>query len=125
VTPITAGHRHAHVFVPTHGGVEVEIIDVNGHPAGAWRGEDAVDQELGEEDAGSFCAGFAWIIDPIATNGESHTNFDCFVWLVGDDESQVSGLAPFGNLRRMNEMHCVSAVPNFYYSPFITKQLVV
>ena len=36
----------AHVLVARHGGVEVEVLDVDGHELGVGSGEDAVEEGL-------------------------------------------------------------------------------
>ncbi len=60
-----------HVFVPLHGSVEVEVLDVGYHEAGVGGRDYTVEEALG---GSKFCGGSAngaRVVEAIAADGES------------------------------------------------------
>jgi hypothetical protein len=57
------GNRDAHVLVLSHGGAEVEVLDVNTHKFGGGRGEDAIEEDLGRGDVSSSGANLAGVLN--------------------------------------------------------------
>jgi hypothetical protein len=57
------GNRDAHVFVPSHGGAKIEILDVNAHEFGGGRGEDTIEEDLGGGDVSSWGANLSGVLN--------------------------------------------------------------
>ena len=80
-----------HVFGVRHGGVEVEIGEVDAQKLGTRGTDVGIDEEFGRGEIGHWCALVAWIVDPIAANGEPNTMFHFLLWLVIVANAAVGG----------------------------------
>ena len=60
-----------HVFVALHGGVEVEILDVDGHELCTGGGNDTVQEELDHHEVHGWGATFTGVVDPVSANSEA------------------------------------------------------
>ena len=49
------GYSESHVFIWIHGRHEVNILDVDGHKAGTWRGDCAAEKDLDGEEICGWC----------------------------------------------------------------------
>ncbi len=71
-----------HIFGVWHGGVEVEISEVNAQQLCPRSTDGGSYEEFGHGEIGHWCAFVAWIVDAIATNGEPNVVFLFFLWSI-------------------------------------------
>ena len=64
------GDGDAHIFLPRHWGVQVEILDVSGYIFCARGGDDAVQEELGCVHIGGWGADWAQVVYEVASGCE-------------------------------------------------------
>jgi hypothetical protein len=65
------GEFDTDIFRIWHGSVQVEVLDVNGAEAGAFSGEDAVEEKLDEFKRCRVGAHITWVADSGTTNGDT------------------------------------------------------
>ncbi len=98
-----------HVLGVQHGGMEVEIGEVNAQKLGPRGIDGGIDEEFGCGEIGRWCALVAWIVNAIAANGEPNPMLLFFLWLVIAANAAVGGAFVSWNMRLGNEKACVSA----------------
>ena len=100
----------AHVFVPFHWGVQVEIFDVAHHELGIRVGEDAVEDKLGGSHVGGQGAEVARIVNEVSAKGEADAMLLGILGPGGGDDAAVGDLAPDGYLVVSGEYNRFGAV---------------
>ena len=102
-------YGNPHVFVPVHGIVQVEILDVERSKFGFRGGDDTVEEELGSGQFGGFGGDIAGVLDPIATTCVADTMLFLFVGLKFGNNPQIGGYAPSGKVGGWNKEDGVGA----------------
>ncbi len=80
---------YLHVFEAGHGCAAVEVFNVEAHVSGVLRADDAVPQQFGACEVSSANSELAWIVDEVATCGQSDSVGIRFLWAVVDNNSCV------------------------------------
>jgi hypothetical protein len=102
-------HGDEHVFISSHGCVQVEILDVGGHALCTGCGENAVEETLCCGEVSGFGADVALVVDSIATNSKADTSFVDLVGFVGGNDLQVGGLTALWNGRHRDAVDDIRA----------------
>jgi hypothetical protein len=87
----------AHVFISSHGCVQVEILDDGSHELCTGCGEDAVEETLCCGEVSGFGADVTLVVDSITTNSKADTSFIELVGFVGGNNLQVDGRSALWN----------------------------
>ena len=82
---------NAHVLIAFHGRAEVKILEIFGQKLCIWSGIDAVDQEFGGGQIGSFGADFEGAVSFVATNCPVHSMGFCFLGAERRHHTEVCG----------------------------------
>jgi hypothetical protein len=69
-----------HVFGVWHGGVEVEVGEVDAQKLCPRCTDGGFDEKFGHGEISHWCALVAWRVDAIATNGEPNAMSLFFLW---------------------------------------------
>ena len=105
--------RDAHVFIAFHIVVEEEVFDVHSHEPSIGGGDSAVDDELGSDEAGCFCAHLKGVVNFVSTNCVADSACFGFEGAISTDDAHVGGFAALGDGRFVDEVHCVGAFDGF------------
>lgn len=103
------GDRDHHVFIASHRSIQVEVLDVHGHEASTWGGEDTVEEKFGCGEARGFCTDITRIVNAVPTHCPANTTGLGFHGTISNDIAKVSGFATRGNLVVANEVDSVGA----------------
>lgn len=80
-----------HTLVSVHRSVEVEILDVDCHESCIFGGDDTVEEDFYCCTVSGGNANFAFVIDAVALDGETHPFFLYFVGLASSNDASVVG----------------------------------
>ncbi len=98
-----------HVLEAFHRRVQMNVFDVDGHVFGGVSGEDVVVYDFGSSKVGRLGANVAKIRDFVAATGPAYAFCVGLVGIIGGHNLEVGGLAAFGNVGDVEEVHGVSA----------------
>ena len=101
--------RDAHVFIPFHGGIEIEIFDIHGHEFCVESRESTVDEQFDGGELSGLGANAAVVLDAVASSSEADAVWLLFGWLVGCDDADVGSLSAGREVRVLDDVDCVGA----------------
>ncbi len=97
-----------HVFKDQHGGVELEIDEVDAQKLSPRGADDGVDEVFGCGEISRWCAFVAWIVDVIAVNSEPNAMLLLFLQSIIVAYAALGGGFVSWNMRFGDEKACVS-----------------
>ena len=106
------GELKAHVFVLLHGGIQVEIFDVNCNVADFFGGGCTVEVKLDGDQTGGLCATVSGEIKYVAASSQSCSVGVVLFGMVAHYDVSVRDISPVigGDLIFVNEEYCVGTL---------------
>jgi hypothetical protein len=101
------------ILVCFHRSIEIKILEIPGHEAGARCGNDAIEESLDSWKVGCLGADVSGIVDAIPANSEAYTAWVGFFGTKSSHDSEVCGFASFGDGRDWYKKHCFRARRHF------------
>ena len=100
-----------HVFVPFHGGIGVEILDVDFHVAGVLGGDSAVLMQLDGEQGDGGRAAIAWIYDAVPPHCQVCPVWFVLCWSVAHYDAPICDIPPAvgWDVFLVDEENCIGA----------------
>ena len=83
-----------HILISFHWRAEIEIFEIRSQELCIWCGDDAVDQEFGGCQVGSFCADFEWVVHFVAADCPTYAIWIRFLRAQCGDDAEVGALRP-------------------------------
>ncbi len=94
-----------YVFGVGHGGVWVEIGEVNAQKLSPWGADGGIDDKFCCGEISRWCAFVAWIVNAIAANSEPNTLFLFFLWLIIAAHVAIDGAFVSWNVQVGDKKH--------------------
>ena len=100
-----------HVFITFHGGIEVEILDINRHVAGVLGGDGAVLMHLGGEQGDGGRAAITRIDDVVPSHCKACPVWFVLCWSVAHHDTSIRDIPPAlgWDVFLVDEENCIGA----------------